>query len=484
MRLICFFALLTVPLFAEAVVEPENSFTKTSHTLVLNQDELHYTATVGKLTVKSDSETAGKIFFVSYSKDGTGSHIRPITFIFNGGPGSSSVWLHMGAFGPKKIISHREAVSLMPPYQLKDNDNTLLDVSDLVFIDPVGTGFSTSLSKENIKDFCGVNEDAQSIGEFIGKYLSVFNKWDSPTYIAGESYGSIRALCVAKYLSEHFDIFLNGLILISPAIDWRELSVLSTEMEFAFLLPSYAATAWYHQRLPEELQNRSVHEVVDEASVFAMNEYCLALMKGDWINDDEREKIVEKMEWYTGIAKEIIKRTKFRLDRYAFATNLLKQDDSTVFNATVGFHDTRMVGFGDRCGNPSPSDVINGGYTSAINAYIGNALNYREETPYKMFSDNQLGVWHHESSWYQFAWDLSGLLLANPFLKVFTACGYYDIVTPFCYTQYALSQLHLPETYRNRSIPHCYEGGHMFYLNDSAHEAFKKDLAGFFDLPN
>lgn len=475
--------------FAQAPFE--DNFKISSHTAQIKGKEIKYSTTAGTLPVKSSfSGKVVNVFFISYTLDiEDKDNNRPVTFLFNGGPGSSSVYLHFSAFGPKKIDFEEKLSKVSSPYKLIDNDESLLEYSDLVFIDPVGTGFSDK-SSENINEFYSVEGDARTVGDFICKYLVTFDRWLSKKYIVGESYGTIRAILVGEYLQDSFGVSLDGISLISPLFKCSHLiwddQYFQDQLTYALLLPSYSATAWYHGRLPKELQTKDLSEFISEVKLFALNEYMLALLKGDCLSSPEREKVVDLLCYYTGISKDKIEKSDLKLNLGLFISSVLSDDKSTDLDYVVGLHDGRCVGYSKYyIENPS-IDLFLGGYSSIANNYIRNELGYSSSDSYLLFNVEANRNWKWEKKCQKdpqsldITGDIRHLFMVNPNLKIFVASGMYDLVTPFAAAEFDINHLHLPPKLRNQIEFKTYEAGHMIYMNKSIHEKLTSDIVSMY----
>ena len=329
----------------ENLPEPVEKIVQTQHTVTINGESLAYTVTTGTIILKIEDEEKGEkakaaVFFVAYTKDGVedvGS--RPLTFSFNGGPGSASVWLHLGVLGPRRVLLDDDGMPLPPPARLVDNDFSLLDHTDLVFIDPIGTGFSRSVPGEKAAQFHTFNEDINSVGEFIRLYVTRYKRWRSPKFLIGESYGTTRAGGLAGYLQTRYGMYLNGIMLISAVLNFQTLEMLpGNDLAYILYLPVFAATAWYHKQLHQDLQE-DLQRTLSEAETFALNEYTLALMKGDRLTVGERDTIAAKLARYTGLSQEYIERSNLRIDIMRFCKELLRSQ-----RRTVGRLDSRFIG--------------------------------------------------------------------------------------------------------------------------------------------
>ncbi len=313
---------------------PETSLSVTSHAIQLNGEPLKYTATAGYLLINEDTEKPkANIFFTAYTKDGAEDESRrPITFAFNGGPGTSSVWLHLGALGPRKALMNDEGFPLPGPYRLVDNEYSILDVTDLVMVDPVSTGYSRPAQGADPKSFHGYTEDIESLGEFIRLYIARHERWASPKFILGESYGTTRSAGLSEFLQrDRYGMFLKGLILVSCGLNFQTIVFgPGNDLPTILFLPTYTATAWYHKKLPSDLQARNLPDVLDEVERFALEEYTVALMKGNELPADEKREMIQKLERYSGLSPKYIEQTNMRIDNRRFLKEFLRDEHQTV----------------------------------------------------------------------------------------------------------------------------------------------------------
>lgn len=456
----------------------------TTHTATIQGKEISYTATTGKLAMKSDDgKTKAHIFFIAYTKNGVEDlGQRPIAFAFNGGPGSSSVWLHLGMLGPKRIKLPDDASALAPPYELVGNPHSLLDVTDLVFIDPVSTGFSRPADGEDKGQFHGYQQDLESIGQFIHEYLSKYGRWRSPKFLIGESYGGLRAAGLSGYLLERYNITLNGIVMISPAINFATIAFGSGDLPYITFLPSYTATAWYHKALPGDLQALALKDVYQQAVDFANNEYALALMKGETLSDAERNAVAEKLARYTGLSKEYVERSKLRVPMWRYGKELLRPQ-----SRTIGRYDSRYKGIdSDDVGEDSEYDpsesAIFGPFTATINDYLRNELKFEDDRVYEILT-GAVQPWKYDRFGARSP-DASGTLRQTmaqvPFMKLFIAEGYYDLATPPASVDYSVNHMLLSPELRPNVTTKLYEGGHMMYVFEPSMEQLRTDLVAFF----
>jgi carboxypeptidase C (cathepsin A) len=463
---------------------PEEKLSITRHVAEINGMTLKYTATAGRLQMKDDSgRIKSNIFFTAYVKDEQGDKPqRPITFAFNGGPGSSSIWLHLGALGPKRVLLTEEGKALPPPYRLVPNEYTWLDFTDLVLIDPVGTGYSYSVPGVDPKKFYGVREDIESVGEFIRLYVTRYKRWLSPKFIAGESYGTTRTAGLSGYLQNEVGMNLNGLFLISSVLNFQTISFTpGNDLPFILYLPSYACAAWYHKKLPAGLQ-ADFPKTRMEVEHFALNDYLLALAKGDELTASERDKIIEKLSAYTGLSKAYIKNANLRIDRDDFVKELLGRE-----NRRLGVLDSRITGsykVEDFIEDPSVVEV-SGPMVATWNDYVRTELKYETDLPYNVLSmkANQLWNWRsgtEEMGYVNVATTLQQAMSENKFLKVFIASGYYDLDTSYFATKYTANHLRLDRKLRDHITLSYYEAGHQMYTHLPSLKKLKADVAPFF----
>jgi carboxypeptidase C (cathepsin A) len=467
---------------AEPKSVKEEKPTITRHQMTLGGKPFAYTATTGYMPMKDENgKLKANIFFVAYAKEGA-SPRRPITFAFNGGPGSSSVWLHLGALGPRRVLMTDEGWAPPPPYRLVDNEQTWLAFTDLVFIDPVTTGFSRPAEGEKPEQFHGVEEDIQSVGEFIRLYSTRYDRWAAPKFLAGESYGTTRAAGLSGYLQQRHGMYLNGIVLISSILNFETAYFNEgNDLPFILFLPSYTATAWYHKKLPPDLQaDRAAASAESEA--FAAKEYTLALMKGDTLSGAERQAIVQKLSRLTGLTPAVLEENNLRIDLATFNRELLRAE-----NRTVGRLDGRFTAPGrptaDRSITSDPSyAAIYGAYTAMLNAYVRTDLKYENDIPYEILT-NRVRPWNYapyQNQYVNVAETLRGAIVQNPTLKVFVAAGYYDFATPYFAAQYTIDHLGLdPDLRQNVQIDH-FDAGHMMYIHKPSLEKLTKDVTGFY----
>ncbi len=470
---------------------PKDTLVTTQHSITLNGEKIDYTVTCGTIVLKEESEKDGAsegdkaratIFFVAYTRDGVDDKSkRPITFSFNGGPGSSSVWLHLGVLGPKRVDMGDVGALKPPPYGVIDNAHSLLDVTDLVFIDPVGTGFSRAVEGEKAKLFLNFKKDIESVGDFIRLLTTRSGRWLSPKYLIGESYGTTRAAGLSGYLQERHGMYLNGLMLVSSVLDWQTNQMSpANDLPCALYLPTMTATAWYHKKLDPRLQ-RDLPTALRAAEAFALGEYTQALMKGAKLTVTERADIANKLAAFTGLSADFVDRCNLRVNEFRFFKELLRDQ-----RKTVGRLDSRFTGHErDSAGesiefDPSYSAIV-GPYTAAINHYLRADLKYESDLAYEFLSVkvNEQWTFDHDNRMVSVGDTLRSAIANNPHLRVLVANGYYDLATPYFATEYTFSHLQLPpELQANISMTY-YEAGHMMYMHEPSLVQMKGDLARF-----
>ena len=466
---------------------PKEELVETKHTAIINGKTISYKVNVGTMLIREEEEekepqAKASIFFIAYTREGEEvGEKRPITFSFNGGPGSSSVWLHLGLLGPRRVIAEDNAKPVPPPYQLVNNEFSLLDETDLVFIDPVSTGYSRAVPGEKDKQFHEYKKDIKSVAEFIRLYTSRFKRWDSPKFLIGESYGTTRAAGLVGYLQTELGMFLNGVMLISCFLNFQTARFNpGNDLPPILFLPTYTTTAWYHKKLPEDLQS-DFAKTLTEVREFVLNDYSLAMMKGDTLNENETEQIVNKLVRLTGLSKSYITGTNLRINIYRFVKELLRTE-----HRTIGRLDSRFTGIDkDDTGMDFEFDpsyaVIQGAYTATFNDYVRRDLNFTSDLPYEILAPLYKN-WKYEDYHNQFlnvAETLRQAMSMNPFLKVFVGNGYFDLATPFFATQYTFNHLELDPSLRDNITMAFYEAGHMMYLHSPSLMKLRDDLVSF-----
>ncbi|HSF82741.1 MAG TPA: hypothetical protein VLA49_16010 [Anaerolineales bacterium] len=470
----------------EAPVPKEQSVV-TQHAIMLDGKELKYTVTAGTMILKEEDQEKGEkpkasIFYIAYTLDGVeDTSQRPLTFSFNGGPGSSSVWLHLGMLGPKRVLVDEQGNPFPPPYKLVENEYTLLDKTDLVFIDPVSTGYSRPVPGEKAEEFHNIKKDVESVGEFIRLWTTRSKRWASPKFLIGESYGTTRGAALSGFLQEQCGMYLNGIMLVSVVLNFQTIRFdPGNDLPFILFLPTYAATAWYHQKLEDDLQ-ADLQKTLAEVEAFALTEYTLALMKGSALPKEERAQIAKKLARYSGLSEKYIQQTDLRINIYRFTKELLREQ-----GLTVGRLDSRFTGVDrDSAGENFEFDpsyaAIQGVYTATLNQYVRAELQYESDLPYEILAPLYM-KWKYdvyENQYVNVAETLRKGIATNPALKVFVANGYYDLATPYLATRYTFDHLGLDEKLRNNITMADYEAGHMMYVHLPSLQQLKADLAAF-----
>jgi carboxypeptidase C (cathepsin A) len=462
---------------------PKEETIRTRHRVVVDGQEVAYTATVGTILLKEEDATPkASVFYVAYTRDGVERlEQRPVTFSFNGGPGSSSVWLHLGLLGPHRVLLDEEGYPPPPPYELVNNDYSLVDVTDLVFIDPVGTGYSRAVPGEDPKQFYGFDKDIESVGEFIRLYTTRFGRWSSPKFLIGESYGTTRAAGLAGFLQEQYGMYLNGIMLISAILNFQTAHFdVGNDLPYALFLPTYTATAWYHVCLDQALQ-ADLRATLEEVEGFIRETYVPALMEGAALPDEERAKVARALARYTGLGESYLEQTDLRIDIYRFVKELLREQ-----RRTVGRLDTRFTGIdrdaaGERFDYDPSYAAIQGPYTATLNDYVRSTLRYESDLPYEILT-GRVQPWDyskHQNQYVNVAETLRKAMTQNRHLKVFVANGFYDLATPYFATRYTFNHLGIdPSLQRNISMSY-YEAGHMMYIHVPSLAQLRADLVCF-----
>lgn len=454
---------------------------------------IDYTATVGDLVLRNDDgEAKAKMTYVSYLRDGVADRLkRPVTFAFNGGPGSASVWVHLGAFGPKKARLDDEGMPLgPPPGELVDNEFSVLDATDLVFIDPVETGWSRPAPGEEGSQFTGFTNDVESVGEFIRLWLSRNDRWASPKFIAGESYGTTRSAGLAEYLQDTHGMYLNGICLISSVLHWQtKVFNIGNDLPYPLILPTYTATAWYHGRLGDRFPDLA--SALEAAEEFAMGDYTLALARGDRLVGEERARIVARLAELSGLSSAYLEAADLRVDIFHFVKQLLRAEGKTV-----GRLDSRYIGVDrDDAGeyfeyDPSGT-VTTGWYVALLNDYLRRELGYTSDVVFRHSAGGRVRPWdYHESdpslsygtnAYANYAEHLRAAMHKNPYLEVLIQSGYYDLATPYFASDYTVDHMQLDPSVRDNLQVAYYEAGHMMYVRKADHAKFRDDYLAFME---
>jgi carboxypeptidase C (cathepsin A) len=439
----------------------------TTNTVTIAGQRVTYVAETGMLPIlKKDGTTSASVFYVAYTRQGqTNKSARPITFCFNGGPGSASVWLHLGALGPRRVKMNEDGTLPPPPFGLVDNEYSILDKSDLVFIDPVATGFSRAAKDEKADEFFGDAEDLDSVGEFIRLWTTRHERWLSPKYLCGESYGVFRAAGLADHLSSRYGMYLNGMILVSGVLDFATIwDNPGNDVPYPLYLPAYTAAAQFHKKLPDDLQN-DLTKALAESREFAKGEYAAALQKGDSLSADEHKKIAAELARLTGLKPQVIEDNHLRIDEGVFRKQLL-HDEGLI----LGAYDARITGRDDDAASPypdfDPSDAaVLGPFSAAMNSYVRGELKFEDDLPYELIASVQPWNYGVRNSYASSGEKLASTMNQNPYMKILVLGGRCDLVCPIDTVHYALDHMQLDANYRTNITYAEYDAGHMMYIN-------------------
>jgi carboxypeptidase C (cathepsin A) len=475
---------------------------KSAGTVTVGGSRIDYQAVAGTLVVRAQEgdadggsdEKSGKpeasMFYAAYFKSGVAAAARPITFLFNGGPGSSSIWIHMGAFGPVRVLTADHRHTPGAPYASVNNDESLLDASDLVFVDAPGTGFSRIGGKDAAKAFYGVDQDIHAYAVFIRQFLSRYNRWNSPKYVFGESYGTMRAAGLALALQRE-DIDLNGVVLLSCILDWDlmpddpELNP-SVDLPYVVALPSYAATAWYHHRLPGP--PRDLPAFLGEVEHFATTDYAVALMRGNELPSEQRQAIAQKLHAYTGLPAAYLLKANLRIEYGAFQKELLGDEDSTTGTLDTRFTGPTLDPLSKIAEYDPQSAAIDSAYVAAFNTYVRGKLHYGQGLYYKPgipvydswdYRHQPPGAHRALIALPNVLPDLAVAMKRNPNMKVMVNGGYFDISTPFYEGWFEAHHLPIPASLRGNIEYHYYPSGHMVYVHLPALKQLHDNVAAF-----
>jgi len=463
--------------------EPKDELSETTNSVTINGVPVKYNSTAGTLVIKDEEGKAHvSFFFVAYTRlDATNAGERPVTFSFNGGPGSSSVWLHLGLLGPRRVFLKEDGSLPPPPFHLIDNPYSLLDESDLVFIDPVSTGFTRAVPGEDARKYHGVDQDLQSVGDFIRLYTTRYKRWDSPKFLIGESYGTTRAAGLSGYLENRFGMYLNGIALVSSVLDFSTISFnAGNDLPFVLYLPTETAAAWFHKKLPPDLQVDR-NKALRESEQYALGDYSRALMQGSTLSAPDRQRVIKEVARLTGLSEDYVDRANLRVRASRYFKELLRRE-----RLTIGYYDARLTGSDlDAAGesaeyDPSFTSVL-GPFAATLNDYVRRELKFESDLPYEVLT-GKVEPWDFNDArnhYLDVAETLRRTMTHNPYLKVFVANGYYDMATPYLATLYTFDHMGLPPNLRTNVSMGYYEAGHMMYVNQPSLAALKHDLAAF-----
>lgn len=456
----------------------------THHQMTVDGKVIEYTATAGYMPMKDkDDRLIAKMFYVAYvAGNAGGKGKRPVTFVFNGGPGSASIWLHMGSFSPVRVkFADDKGDAPAPPYQYEENPYTWLGFTDLVFIDPVSTGYSRPQKGVDADEFHGYTEDLTSVGDFIRLYVTQNDRWSSPKFIAGESYGTTRAAGLAGYLQSTYGMYLNGITLISSVLNFQLIDFShGNEMPYIFFLPTYANTAQYHNKLSADLESLSPAELTEKVKIFAGGTYASFLLQGDNAPDELTGRVVDSINYFTGLSKEYIRKSKERINAFRFFKEVLRDEGKTV-----GRYDSRFTGEDiDDAGEHSTYDAsdinLTGLFVGAFNAYVRDDLGYKSDLPYA--STANVRPWPYpENSYLDVSETLRSAMTENPHLHVNVVCGYYDLATPVYNAEYMVNHMGLRPDVRKNIILNYYKAGHMVYVSKDTDAKLLSDEEKFYE---
>lgn len=481
-----FLLILTICFASSIFAQDSLPIVKTNGHVSIKGKTINYEANTGFMQLKDkDGKAKANMFFIAYTKsDVSDVRKRPVTFVFNGGPGSSSAWLHMGAIGPKKVATTEYGKAEVPPrtYALEDNENCWLDITDLVFIDPVGCGFSKPIGEEKADQFYGYENDIKTVGDFINQWTNQNKRWGSPKYLAGESYGTTRACGVVDYMTDTYQMYFNGISLISCALDFETLREYETNTLLPYIcnLPVYAELAIYHEIITP---NTSTDEFIEDVEEFAMNEYAIALMKGDLLSINEKYALAKKMESLIGINADIILDHDLKISTSQFRKLLLDKQ-----NLIIGRYDGRLTMLDPANGrdyafdDPSYTEIA-GAVSAAFNDYVRNELNYPIDDRFYLIGD--VRPWKYgDGKYLNVTPQLRYSMFVNPNMEILVANGRYDLATSYFGTSYAINHMNLPTQLRNKITFTYYDGGHMMYLVPSELKKLKDDVAKMYERSN
>jgi carboxypeptidase C (cathepsin A) len=454
----------------------------THHTSKIDGKTITYTVHTGTMVLRDDDgKPKASVFFIAYTKDQEAAATRPLTFFFNGGPGSASIWLDMGIMSPMHPDMGPSGSQPSPPYNLVENPNSPLDVTDLVQIDAMNTGYSRPAKGVRLTDFTGARNDIAMFGEFIRDYLDKYQRWASPKYLYGESYGTFRSAGLASELQSSEGIELNGIMLLGTVLDYQYISQGPTnDIGYATFFPTYTATAWYHKKLPADLQKESLTQVVQQSREYAFGDYLTALAKGNTLSQAERTAVAAKVARFTGTSPQFVMNTNLRIDAGTFRTELLRDQ-----REMLGRYDARLIGINGNASSTrqdyDPSDVApTGAFMAAFMRYLHDDLDYTSNLEYYLGGRN--GGWDFGGNGNGYPSEVESLRSAmakDPYLHVMVGAGYYDTATPFANAEYSFTHLGFDKTYSDRVEFKYYESGHMAYLNQASARQLKADIASF-----
>ncbi len=454
------------------------------HSVKVGGKTYAYTTTAGHLPIRNDKgETEANLYFTAYTLDDPKEgDRRPVTFTFNGGPGSASVWLHMGGLAPKRVEMLDDGAMPRPPYRIIDNDFAWIGSTDLVFIDPVDTGYSRATSEDNAKKAKGVQGDLESVGEFIRLYLSRYRRWTSPLFLAGESYGTYRSAGLAGYLADKGIVF-NGIILISSILNMQTARFqVGNDLPYQLFLPTYAATAWYHDRVSPRHKKMGVRAFLDEVEAWVESDYVQALSLGDRLDGARRNAVLDRLVAYTGLDREYLDLANLRVKIHAFCKELLKSDRLSVGRIDSRFTGKDMSGVSETPDYDPSLNVIWPPFTTALNQYFRTELGYENDTEYHILRSLDWAWGDARDGYTDTSGHLREAMAKNPWMRVYIASGYYDLATPYYATLYTLNHMGLDADAHSRFTLEEFPVGHMVYVEKGALKKLQDDVAKFIQL--
>jgi carboxypeptidase C (cathepsin A) len=468
---------------------PKEQSSVTEHSIRINGQVINYKATAATMVLKNEQdEPVANVFYVAYTETGVTNGRRPIVFIYNGGPGASSAFQQMGAFGPKRVVTLDAEPTPPSPYKLVDNSTgCLLDAADIVFIDPVGTGFSHATGKSKDKDFWGIDEDVKSLAQFISNYVSRNDRWNSPKFLIGESYGTFRNAALVNYLQSHDGMDFNGVVMISTVLDLSTISFQTgDDLPYIFYLPSYAAVAWYHNVLKD--RPADLGKFLVETRQFASTEYAAALMQGSKLDAGEKTRVLQKLARFTGLSEDYLSKANLRVDLRQFMAELQRSHGLVTGRLDARFSGPAFDLLGENASYDPLQTAVFGAFVSTFNQYVRNDLKFGSDQTYQLLNESAGGQWnwkHAEAHAGSFPGspnveaDLVQAMVSNPHLRVQVENGLFDLATPFFATEYTMEHLNLPDKLRENIAMEYYDAGHMMYLRESDLQKLKGNIAKF-----
>lgn len=463
----------------------EDHLVERQHAFAVNGKTINYTSRTGISVLKTEEgEPRAGIFHIAYTRHGFENPLsRPVTFVFNGGPGSSSVWLHLGLLGPKRVRLEDDGTMLPPPGELIDNEYSLLDETDLVFIDPVSTGYSRAADKNQEEAFHGFRGDLESVAEFIRLYVTRNGRWLSPKFILGESYGTTRAAGLSDILQEKKGMYLNGIILVSSVLQFQTIRFhAGNDLPYQLFFPSYTATAYYHGRLAPELMSMSLREVLDQSEEFVISDLAPALLAGTSLSDMEFSDVVSRAARLSGLSEEFVADSRLRINAFEFMKELRREENLTVGRLDSRFSASDKRKYGERYEFDPSNYQIHGPYTAAINHYLRSDLGFESDLPYEVLS-SRVHPWDYDqftNRYVDVAENLRRSLHINPHLHILIASGYYDLATPYFATDYTVRNLGLADHLQDNITTRYYHAGHMMYIRLESLKKQKNHLRDFY----